>query len=154
MGVFIICWLPFFVTNIVAGICPGCISNPELTFAVIFITIIIILMMMMMINPKVLTWLGWINSSMNPVIYACCSTEFRRSPNKPLDEHRHQQHRHHRRHQQHRRHHHHQGFRKAALPVLPGPLLVEALDQVETSLGGGEEGEAGHSFLDPFWRRS
>ena len=35
MGVFIICWLPFFVTNIVAGICPGCISNPELTFAVI-----------------------------------------------------------------------------------------------------------------------
>ena len=27
---------------------------------------------------KVLTWLGWINSSMNPVIYACCSIEFRR----------------------------------------------------------------------------
>ena len=59
MGVFIICWLPFFVTNVIAGICPSCISNPELTFAV-------------------LTWLGWINSSMNPVIYACCSNEFRR----------------------------------------------------------------------------
>ena len=42
------------------GICPDCISNPELTFAI-------------------LTWLGWINSSMNPVIYACCSNDFRRS---------------------------------------------------------------------------
>ena len=41
------------------GICPDCISNPELTFAI-------------------LTWLGWINSSMNPVIYACCSHDFRR----------------------------------------------------------------------------
>ena len=59
MGVFIICWLPFFVTNVIAGICPGCISNPEVTFAV-------------------LNWLGWVNSSMNPVIYACCSMEFRR----------------------------------------------------------------------------
>jgi hypothetical protein len=26
----------------------------------------------------VVTWLGWINSCMNPVIYACCSNEFRR----------------------------------------------------------------------------
>ena len=59
MGIFIICWLPFFVTNIIAGICPTCITNPEVTFAV-------------------LTWLGWVNSSMNPVIYACCSLEFRR----------------------------------------------------------------------------
>ena len=59
MGVFIICWLPFFVTNVIAGFCSDCISNPEITFAV-------------------LTWLGWINSAMNPVIYACCSKEFRR----------------------------------------------------------------------------
>jgi hypothetical protein len=26
----------------------------------------------------IVTWLGWTNSSMNPVIYACCSHEFRR----------------------------------------------------------------------------
>ena len=59
MGVFICCWLPFFVTNVIAGICPDCITSPDVTFAV-------------------LTWLGWVNSSMNPVIYACCSLEFRR----------------------------------------------------------------------------
>jgi dopamine D1-like receptor len=26
MGVFMICWLPFFVTNIISGICPTCIQ--------------------------------------------------------------------------------------------------------------------------------
>ncbi len=58
MGVFIICWLPFFVTNIISGICPDCIPDP-----VVF---------------QVVTWLGWCNSGMNPVIYACCSKDFRR----------------------------------------------------------------------------
>ncbi len=58
MGVFIICWLPFFVTNIVSGVCPECIPDP-----VVF---------------SVVTWLGWCNSGMNPVIYACCSKDFRR----------------------------------------------------------------------------
>ena len=63
MGIFIICWLPFFITNVISGVCGklevDCISNPHIVF-------------------PILTWLGWINSCMNPFIYACCSNDFRR----------------------------------------------------------------------------
>lgn len=59
MGVFIICWLPFFVVNLLSGFCIKCISHEKIVSAVV-------------------TWLGWINSSMNPVIYACWSRDFRR----------------------------------------------------------------------------
>lgn len=59
MGVFIACWLPFFVTNLLSAFCPPCIRNPELVMTVV-------------------TWLGWLNSGMNPVIYACWSRDFRR----------------------------------------------------------------------------
>ncbi|XP_063230942.1 dopamine receptor 2-like, partial [Bacillus rossius redtenbacheri] len=60
MGVFIVCWLPFFVVNLLSGFCASCIYQEQLVSAVV-------------------TWLGWINSSMNPVIYACWSRDFRRS---------------------------------------------------------------------------
>ncbi|XP_070501092.1 dopamine receptor 2-like [Chironomus tepperi] len=60
MGVFIICWLPFFVVNLLTGLCVDCIAHEEIVSAVV-------------------TWLGWINSSMNPVIYACWSRDFRRA---------------------------------------------------------------------------
>ncbi|KAG5672728.1 hypothetical protein PVAND_002829 [Polypedilum vanderplanki] len=60
MGVFIICWLPFFVVNLLTGLCADCIAHEEIVSAVV-------------------TWLGWINSSMNPVIYACWSRDFRRA---------------------------------------------------------------------------
>ncbi|XP_050099184.1 dopamine receptor 2 [Anopheles aquasalis] len=59
MGVFIVCWLPFFVVNLLSGFCMHCIAHEEIVSAVV-------------------TWLGWINSSMNPVIYACWSRDFRR----------------------------------------------------------------------------
>ncbi|XKL66431.1 hypothetical protein PGB90_009851 [Kerria lacca] len=59
MGVFIICWLPFFVLNLLSGFCVNCVWNEELT-------------------TSVATWLGWINSGMNPFIYACWSKDFRR----------------------------------------------------------------------------
>lgn len=59
MGVFIVCWLPFFVVNLLSGICSSCIAHEEVVNVVV-------------------TWLGWINSSMNPVIYACWSRDFRR----------------------------------------------------------------------------
>ncbi|EAT42665.2 AAEL005834-PA, partial [Aedes aegypti] len=60
MGVFIVCWLPFFVVNLLSGFCMQCIAHEEIVSAVV-------------------TWLGWINSSMNPVIYACWSRDFRRA---------------------------------------------------------------------------
>ncbi|XP_053664499.1 dopamine receptor 2 [Anopheles marshallii] len=60
MGVFIVCWLPFFVVNLLSGLCMHCIAHEEIVSAVV-------------------TWLGWINSSMNPVIYACWSRDFRRA---------------------------------------------------------------------------
>lgn len=59
MGVFIICWLPFFVNNVLMGICQEACSQPPLVVAI-------------------LTWLGWSNSAMNPVIYACMARDFRR----------------------------------------------------------------------------
>ncbi|XP_069361848.1 dopamine receptor 2-like isoform X1 [Maniola hyperantus] len=60
MGVFIVCWLPFFVVNLLSGICSSCITHEEIVNVVV-------------------TWLGWVNSSMNPVIYACWSRDFRRA---------------------------------------------------------------------------
>ncbi|KAG8198355.1 hypothetical protein JTE90_021603 [Oedothorax gibbosus] len=61
MGVFILCWLPFFIINVLIGICGNsCISEPELVSSIV-------------------TWLGWLNSGMNPVIYALWSRDFRRA---------------------------------------------------------------------------
>lgn len=60
MGVFIVCWLPFFVVNLWSGFCSKCIWQEEIVSAAV-------------------TWLGWINSGMNPVIYACWSRDFRRA---------------------------------------------------------------------------
>ncbi|XP_046435776.1 dopamine receptor 1-like isoform X1 [Neodiprion virginianus] len=56
MGVFLICWVPFFCVNIVAAFCKTCITDR--TF-------------------QVLTWLGYSNSAFNPIIYSIFNTEFR-----------------------------------------------------------------------------
>ncbi|XP_018020834.1 probable G-protein coupled receptor No9 [Hyalella azteca] len=56
VGVFIMCWLPFFCMYLVRGFCPTCI-NP-LLFSVLF-------------------WLGYCNSAINPFIYALFSKDFR-----------------------------------------------------------------------------
>ncbi|XP_033102955.1 beta-2 adrenergic receptor-like [Anneissia japonica] len=57
MGVFIACWLPFFIANIIDPFCNRCIS-PKLF--------------------DVFVWLGYVNSTLNPLIYAQ-NSEFRRA---------------------------------------------------------------------------
>uniref|UniRef100_A0A0L8H5P3 G-protein coupled receptors family 1 profile domain-containing protein n=1 Tax=Octopus bimaculoides TaxID=37653 RepID=A0A0L8H5P3_OCTBM len=56
MGVFLLCWTPFFVVNLTSAACKTCI--PPLAF-------------------KILTWLGYANSSLNPIIYSIFNTDFR-----------------------------------------------------------------------------
>ncbi|XP_076438149.1 alpha-1A adrenergic receptor-like [Babylonia areolata] len=57
VGVFILCWFPFFFILPLGSLCPSC-NIPPLLFNIFF-------------------WLGYCNSLMNPVIYACSSREFR-----------------------------------------------------------------------------
>ncbi|KAL5022599.1 hypothetical protein ScPMuIL_001754, partial [Solemya velum] len=59
VGVFILCWFPFFFCLPLGALCRGC-HIPENLFKVIF-------------------WLGYCNSLMNPIIYACSSKEFKRA---------------------------------------------------------------------------
>eukprot|EP00064_Thunnus_orientalis_P012442 superscaffoldBa00001908_g12477 len=59
VGVFLICWLPFFVTHILNTHCRTCFVPPGLYSA--------------------FTWLGYVNSALNPVIYTTFNIEFRRA---------------------------------------------------------------------------
>lgn len=66
VGVFIICWVPFFCANVLQGICHSdCVHGS---------TIVI----------PVFTWLGYINSGMNPIIYALSMRDFRRAFSKMI----------------------------------------------------------------------
>ncbi|GIY24205.1 5-hydroxytryptamine receptor [Caerostris extrusa] len=58
-GVFVICWLPFFVTAILMAVCrlPSCEPNPYLF--------------------SFFLWLGYANSMLNPIIYTIFSPDFR-----------------------------------------------------------------------------
>uniref|UniRef100_A0AC35G809 G-protein coupled receptors family 1 profile domain-containing protein n=1 Tax=Panagrolaimus sp. PS1159 TaxID=55785 RepID=A0AC35G809_9BILA len=64
VGIFLICWVPFFTINILNAICvkldePSC----QVGFGPFFYA----------------TWIGYMNSFMNPVIYTIFNTEFRRA---------------------------------------------------------------------------
>uniref|UniRef100_A0A8C2UM18 Dopamine receptor D4 n=1 Tax=Chinchilla lanigera TaxID=34839 RepID=A0A8C2UM18_CHILA len=57
VGAFLVCWTPFFVVHITRALCPACAVPPRLVSAV--------------------TWLGYVNSALNPVIYTVFNAEFR-----------------------------------------------------------------------------
>ncbi|XP_070560755.1 D(2) dopamine receptor-like [Ptychodera flava] len=64
LGVFLFCWIPFFTLNIMFGACPSCSAPP------LFIQFAL--------------WIGYINSTMNPIIYTVFNTDFRRAFEKIL----------------------------------------------------------------------
>ncbi|XP_015244492.1 PREDICTED: alpha-2C adrenergic receptor [Cyprinodon variegatus] len=65
MGVFVVCWFPFFFSYSLYGICRDPCKIPETMFKFFF-------------------WIGYCNSSLNPVIYTIFNQDFRRAFQKIL----------------------------------------------------------------------
>ncbi|CAH8562506.1 unnamed protein product [Heterobilharzia americana] len=61
MGVFVLCWLPFFVYNTIKAIYPSILKSKE---NIIF---------------PLVTWLGYLNSGVNPFIYAYSLRDIRKA---------------------------------------------------------------------------
>lgn len=59
LGAYIICWLPFFIYTLLTGICTTCPFSPELF--------------------DVFTWLGYLNSLINPIIYTMSNEDFKKA---------------------------------------------------------------------------
>ncbi|XP_052421532.1 5-hydroxytryptamine receptor 1F [Carassius gibelio] len=59
LGAFVICWLPFFIHEVIVTICESCSLSPEMT--------------------NFLTWLGYLNSLINPLIYTIFNEDFKRA---------------------------------------------------------------------------
>lgn len=64
MCAFIVCWLPYFIVFMVVAVCPDCIADTLF---------------------KITLWLGYINSTLNPVLYPLCNANFRRAFAKMLN---------------------------------------------------------------------
>ncbi|CAH0559433.1 unnamed protein product [Brassicogethes aeneus] len=64
MGVFVVCWLPFFLMYVILPFCPTCCPSRRLI--------------------NFITWLGYINSVLNPIIYTIFNLDFRRAFRKLL----------------------------------------------------------------------
>uniref|UniRef100_A0A1I8GBM5 G_PROTEIN_RECEP_F1_2 domain-containing protein n=1 Tax=Macrostomum lignano TaxID=282301 RepID=A0A1I8GBM5_9PLAT len=75
LGVFLLCWLPFFITNLMWAACLKKMSNGS--------SIGPICRYDRRINVFIV-WLGYVNSFMNPLIYTIFNTEFRKAFKKIL----------------------------------------------------------------------
>ncbi|XP_063826503.1 tyramine/octopamine receptor-like [Ostrinia nubilalis] len=64
MGVFVVCWLPFFLMYLMLPFCPVCCPSNRLV--------------------NFITWLGYLNSTVNPLIYTIFNIEFRKAFKKLL----------------------------------------------------------------------
>uniref|UniRef100_A0A673X9B7 Dopamine receptor D4a n=1 Tax=Salmo trutta TaxID=8032 RepID=A0A673X9B7_SALTR len=64
VGAFLFCWTPFFVVHTTRALCATCYIPPWLM--------------------SIVTWLGYVNSALNPIIYTVFNTEFRNYFNKFL----------------------------------------------------------------------
>lgn len=64
MGVFVACWMPFFIVYVLKPFCVSCCFGPK------FIQFV--------------TWLGYINSALNPIIYTIFNMDFRKAFKKLL----------------------------------------------------------------------
>ncbi|XP_051501409.1 dopamine receptor D4b [Myxocyprinus asiaticus] len=58
VGAFLFCWTPFFVVHTTRAMCESCDVSPYLMSTV--------------------TWLGYVNSALNPIIYTIFNTEYRK----------------------------------------------------------------------------
>ena len=58
-GAFVVCWLPFFVCALLMPLCPSCVFDDVML--------------------SVFLWLGYLNSTLNPIIYTIFSPEFRQA---------------------------------------------------------------------------
>ncbi|XP_061098534.1 5-hydroxytryptamine receptor 1B-like [Conger conger] len=64
LGAYIICWLPFFIYTLLVSICTTCTFYPELF--------------------DIFTWLGYLNSLINPIIYTMSNDDFKKAFHKLL----------------------------------------------------------------------
>lgn len=58
MGVFMLCWLPFFLWYVTTTLCGEACYCPDAVVALVF-------------------WIGYLNSALNPLIYAYFNRDFR-----------------------------------------------------------------------------
>nr|XP_043881231.1 alpha-2B adrenergic receptor [Solea senegalensis] len=65
IGVFVVCWFPFFFSYSLQAVCPETCAIPEPLFTFFF-------------------WIGYCNSSLNPVIYTIFNKDFRQAFKKIL----------------------------------------------------------------------
>ncbi|EDO35292.1 predicted protein [Nematostella vectensis] len=65
IGGFVICWCPFFVLNLMYGLCEACRPLPTESILVA-------------------KWMHYVNSVLNPIIYACMNKDFRKAFKKHL----------------------------------------------------------------------